>query len=62
MVQSMMRVPQVVQNISTLRALEVEQPGNASTHGVAADELEVVRPGENPALDRWNQTRLGGAT
>ena len=62
MVQSMIRVPQVVQNISTLRALAAERPGSAATHGVAADELEVVRPCENPALEQWNQTRLGGAT
>ena len=62
MAQNLARVPLVVRNISALRNLSVMSPSVAATRGVAADEMDVIQPGENPALDLWNKTRLGGAT
>ena len=57
--QNMARVPQVVQNISALRALDV---ASAATGGAAADEIEVVKPGENPALQAWKKASNEGGT
>jgi hypothetical protein len=61
MAQSLARVPQVVRNIAALRALAGGSVGTAATRGTAADEIEVIKPGENPALEHWNNTRRGGA-
>lgn len=52
---------QVVRNIAALRALAGGPVGTAATRGAAADEMEVIKPGENPALVHWNKTRRGGA-
>ncbi len=58
---TMGRVPQVVENITALRALRSDSPGAADTKGDAALSLAAVTPSGNPALDLWRQLR-GPAT
>ncbi|MVO14660.1 holin family protein [Parasedimentitalea huanghaiensis] len=54
---SLSRVPQVVGNVSQLRQLEAVSVSKATTNGHAEDEIEVVKPEQNPALIQWRLLR-----
>ena len=51
------RVPQVVENIETLRALRADSPHVADTGADSRLALAAVTPSENPALDAWRRSR-----
>ena len=55
--QSLALVPQVTSNIAALNELRAEIVGVAGTKGDANDEIDVVRPEANPALQRWREQR-----
>lgn len=52
-VSAMARVPQVVENITTLQAIEHDSPGAAATGTDSETEIKVVEPSDNPAVDEW---------
>ncbi|MEM8732057.1 MAG: holin family protein [Pseudomonadota bacterium] len=56
--QTMARVPQVIENVATLRALRFDTPGVADTGADAGLSLAAVEPGDNPALIAWQQARV----
>ena len=51
------RVPQVVENIETLRALRADSPHVADTGADSRLALAVVSPSDNAALDAWRRSR-----
>ncbi|CAN0587445.1 unnamed protein product, partial [Ectocarpus sp. 12 AP-2014] len=55
--ETMTRVPQVLDNIATLRTLRADSPGAADTVRDAEVTLAAFRPGKNPALEDWKLTR-----
>lgn len=55
--ETMTRVPQVVENLQTLRELRADTLGVADTGQDAELTLASVRPGINPALEAWRQVR-----
>lgn len=48
--------PQVAENLATLRALRPDSPGAADTGRDAGAAIDVVRPGDNPALEELRRT------
>lgn len=56
---TMARVPQVVGNITTLKALRGDSPGVADAGGDAQLSVAVVRPEQNPALEDWKALQVG---
>ncbi len=55
--QTMARVPQVVENIETLREMRAEDFRAADTGSDAALTLVAAAPEENAALTEWQKTR-----
>ncbi len=51
------RVPQVVENIETLRKLRADTPRVADTGADSRLALAAVEPSDNPALDAWRRSR-----
>lgn len=51
------RVPQVVENIETLRELRADTPRVADTGADSRLALAAVEPSDNPALDAWRRIR-----
>ena len=51
------RVPQVVENIETLRELRADTPRVADTGADSRLALAAVEPSDNPALDAWRRSR-----
>lgn len=51
------RVPQVVENIETLRRLRADSPRVADTGAESRLALAVVEPSDNAALDAWRRSR-----
>lgn len=51
------RVPQVVENIETLRRLRADSPRVADTGADSRLALAVVEPSDNAALDAWRRSR-----
>ena len=51
------RVPQVVENIETLRRLRADSPRVADTGADSRLALAVVEPSDNAALDVWRRSR-----
>ena len=51
------RVPQVVENIETLRKLRADTPRVADTGADSRLALAAVEPSDNPALDAWRRIR-----
>lgn len=51
------RVPQVVENIETLRELRADAPRVADTGADSRLALAAVEPSDNPALDAWRRSR-----
>lgn len=54
--ESMARVPQVIENIETLRELRHDSPGAADAEPDAALTIAAVEPSDNPALDDWRKS------
>lgn len=54
-VGTMVHVPQVLENIKTIRALRADSVKVADTEGDAALTLASVRPGDNAALEDWRK-------
>jgi len=54
-VGTMAHVPQVLQNIKTIRALRADSVKVADTEGDATLTLASVRSGDNAALDDWRK-------
>ena len=54
---SLARAPQVMANLSALRAIDGAEPGAADTRSDADLTVEVTTSEPNPALDLWRQTR-----
>lgn len=52
---SMMRVPQVVDNLATLREMRASSPGSADPGTDATLAAEIADPDPNPALEAWRQ-------
>ncbi|MEO0390557.1 MAG: holin family protein [Pseudomonadota bacterium] len=52
---TMARVPQVIENISTLRTLRADSVGAAKTGPDAQLTVAALRPDANPALDAWKR-------
>ena len=61
-VGSITRVPQVVENIATLRDMRSDSPRVAATGADSDLTLAVVAPSDNPALDDWRRSRARAAT
>ena len=51
------RVPQVVENIETLREMRADSPQVADTGADSRLALAAVAPSENAALDAWRRSR-----
>ena len=51
------RVPQVVENIETLRKLRADTPRVADTGADSRLALAAVEPSDNPALNAWRRSR-----
>ncbi|MDW4497528.1 holin family protein [Sulfitobacter sp. D35] len=54
---TMSQVPQVVENIRTLRALRADSPGAADAGTDTGLATAAVQPETNPALDAWRKAR-----
>ena len=54
-VGTMAHVPQVLENIKTIRALRADSVKVADTEGDATLTLASVRPGDNAALEDWRK-------
>lgn len=57
--QSLSRVPLVADNLVALDQLRSVTIGTAQIQGHAEDEMDVVRPEENPALLHWQDQHRG---
>lgn len=55
---TMARVPQIVENVRTLRTLRADSPGVAETGSDATLTLAAVTPVDNPALEDWRKLRV----
>lgn len=55
MAQSIARVPEVVDNLQSLRELSAQSPGTGRTEPDAKLSLEAVRSEDNPALVDWRR-------
>lgn len=55
--RSMAQLPQVVQNIQTIKALRASSPGVADTGGDAVLTLAALKSEANPALRDWRAAR-----
>ncbi len=55
--QTMLRAPQVMDNLRALRELRSDSPGVADTGPDAGLQLEVMRADPNPALVDWKRLR-----
>jgi len=56
-VQSVTRVPQVMENIAALRELRFSDKGVADTGPDASLELASLEPDGNAALEAWRKVR-----
>ena len=54
---TMARVPQVVENLHSLRAQRASSPGAADPGADADLSLAALRTGDNPALTEWRRMR-----
>jgi hypothetical protein len=54
--QSMARVPRVLDNLDQLRAITAGTPGAADTRPDAPLAQNAIRPGANPALEDWRRS------
>ncbi|MEL6449615.1 MAG: holin family protein [Pseudomonadota bacterium] len=54
-VETMGRVPQVIENVAALRALRADSVGAAATGQDAQLSLAAVAPDANPALEDWRR-------
>lgn len=55
-VQSVARVPQIVENIRAIRDLRSDDVGSADTGSDTELKIAVLSPDQNPALDDWRRT------
>ena len=54
-VETMAHVPQVMANVSALRALRADSAGVADTGSDVALQVAALTPDANPALEEWRQ-------
>ncbi len=55
--ETMSRVPQVVENINTLRSLRHDSPGVADTGTDAGLAQSVTEQSDNPAVTEWQESK-----
>lgn len=58
LVGTITRVPQVLENIKTIRDLRFDSVRVADTKGDARLSLASLSPGDNPALDAWKRATV----